>query len=225
MVEATFLFIIEVIGTVAFAISGIRLAAAKHFDWFGAYTVGLVTAIGGGTVRDLLLGIPVFWMQTWWYLAVTGLSLAFVILFRQSLLRRIHTLFLFDAIGLALFVMIGIEKTLATGYPMWVAIIMGMITGAFGGVVRDILINEEPLFFRKDIYATACIAGGIVYWITELLGANPYIVQSSCAVTVITLRVLAVKYSWQLPTLKDDNQYAAQRTSSSNRKKTTWRPW
>lgn len=222
MVETTFLFIIEVIGTVAFAISGIRLAAAKHFDWFGAYTVGLVTAIGGGTVRDVLLDIPVFWMQTWWYLAVTGLSLAFVILFRRSLLRRIHTLFLFDAIGLALFVMIGIEKTLATGYPMWVAIIMGMITGAFGGVVRDILINEEPLFFRKDIYATACIAGGFVYWMCSFISSSPMIEQLACATTVITLRVLAVKYSWQLPTLKDDNQYSTEK--DPNRRK-TWRSW
>lgn len=228
MVEATFLFIIEVIGTVAFAISGIRLAASKHFDWFGAYTVGLVTAIGGGTVRDVLLDIPVFWMQTWWYLAVTGLALAFVILFRRSLLKRTHTLFIFDAIGLALFVMIGIEKTLTAGYPMWVAIIMGMITGAFGGVVRDILINEEPLFFRKDIYATACIAGGIVYWLTEIAGANSYVVQISCASTVIALRILAVKYSWQLPTMEDDTRYtndAANDPAPTKPKRNSWRPW
>ncbi|MDE6249579.1 MAG: TRIC cation channel family protein, partial [Paramuribaculum sp.] len=101
--ETTFLFIIEVIGTVAFAISGIRLAAAKSFDWFGAYVVGLVTAIGGGTLRDILLDIPVFWMQTWWYLAVTGLSLALVILF-QKILVHTRVLFIFDTIGLALFV-------------------------------------------------------------------------------------------------------------------------
>ena len=226
MVEATFLVIIEVIGTVAFAISGIRLAASKHFDWFGAYTVGLVTAIGGGTVRDVLLDIPVFWMQSWWYLAVTGLALALVILFRSSLVRRANTLFIFDAIGLALFVMIGIDKTLTSGYPMWVAIIMGMITGAFGGVVRDILINEEPLFFRKDIYATACIAGGVVYWVTSVCGANPYIVKISGAITVIALRVLAVKFSWQLPTMRDDNQYAGnERRRDEIHKKNTWRPW
>ena len=85
--ELTFLFVIEVIGTIAFAISGIRMAAAKHFDWFGAYTVGLVTAIGGGTLRDILLDIPVFWMQTWWYLAVTAISLGLVILFRKVLVK------------------------------------------------------------------------------------------------------------------------------------------
>ena len=98
-----FIFIIEVLGTIAFAISGIRLAAAKKFDWFGAYIVGLVTAIGGGTLRDLLLGIPVFWMQSPMYLAVTFLSLMTVIVFRKALVKGMRTLFLFDAIGLALF--------------------------------------------------------------------------------------------------------------------------
>lgn len=202
--EETFLFLIEVVGTIAFAISGIRLAAAKRFDWFGAYTVGLVTAIGGGTVRDVLLDIPIFWMQTWWYLAVTGLAFAIVVLLRKALVRNIKTLFVFDTIGLALFVMIGIQKSLATGYPMWVAIVMGMITGAFGGVVRDILINEEPLFFRKDIYATACLAGGAMYWLISICGGSEILQQSCCAVTVILLRVLAVRYSWSLPVLKND---------------------
>lgn len=200
-----FLFIIEVIGTVAFAISGIRMAAAKRFDWFGAYVVGLVTAIGGGTLRDVLLDAPVFWMQTWWYLAVTGLALAFVIIFRKSLIKHLGALLLFDTIGLALFVVIGIQKSLAFDFPMWVAIAMGMITGAFGGVVRDILINEEPLFFRKDIYATACLAGGGVYWLTLICSGSEILQQSLCATTVILLRLFAVKFSWQLPTLKHDN--------------------
>lgn len=150
--------VIEILGTIAFAISGIRLAAGKRFDWFGAYVVGLVTAIGG-TLRDVLIRSDIFWMTTPLYLAVTGLSLLTVIIFRQTLVRGMRTLFLFDAIGLALFVVIGIEKTLAADFPMWVAIVMGIITGSFGGVVRDILIGDIPLFFRKDIYATACLAG------------------------------------------------------------------
>lgn len=108
--ENLFIYIIEVLGTIAFAISGIRLAAAKRFDWFGAYVVGAVTAIGGGTVRDLLLSIPVFWMQSWMYLAVTFLSLVTVIVFRKALVKGLRTLFIFDAIGLALFVVVGIEK-------------------------------------------------------------------------------------------------------------------
>ena len=185
----------------AFAISGIRLAATKNFDWFGAYTVGLVTAIGGGTLRDVLLDIPVFWMQTWWYLAVTGLSLATVIIFKSWLVRRERILFVFDSIGLALFCVIGIQKTLATGYPMWVAAVLGVTTGAFGGVIRDILINEEPIIFQKDIYATACLAGALVYWVVMLCGGSPFWQQVACAVVVILLRVLSLKYSLQLPLL------------------------
>lgn len=203
--NALFLFIIEMLGTIAFAISGIRLAAAKSFDWFGAYVVGFVTAIGGGTLRDLLLGEPVFWMQSWIYLAVTFLSLVTVIIFRKALVKGFRTLFIFDAIGLALFVVVGVEKSLAVGYPMWVAIVMGIITGSFGGVIRDILINDEPLFFRKDIYATACLAGGAVYWLISLLPSVPgWIAPMACAVTVIGLRIAAVHYGWSLPLLKID---------------------
>ena len=200
--ESTFLFIIEAIGTFAFAISGIRLAAYKNFDLFGAYTIGLVTAIGGGTLRDLLLDIPVFWMQTWVYLAITGAALGIVIVFRKLLISMNRMLFIFDTIGLALFVVIGIQKTLAVDYPMWVAMIMGMITGAFGGVLRDILINEEPLFFRKDIYATAFLAGGLAYWGSNMLGWSDVTSQSICAVIVITLRIGALRYNWSLPQLR-----------------------
>lgn len=202
--EQTFLTIIEVIGTIAFAISGIRLAAAKRFDWFGAYVVGLVTAIGGGTLRDVLLDIPVFWMLSPMYLSVTGISLLTVIIFQRLLVKGMRTLFLFDAIGLALFVVVGIEKTLAANYPMWVAIVMGVTTGSFGGVVRDILLNEEPLFFRKDIYATACLAGGIIYSLLALLPVALWIPQTACAATVIGLRVAAVYFNWSLPILKVD---------------------
>ena len=197
-VELTFLFVIEVIGTIAFAISGIRMAAAKHFDWFGAYTVGLVTAIGGGTLRDILLDIPVFWMQTWWYLAVTGISLGLVILFRKVLVKT-QILFVFDTIGLGLFVVIGIQKTLDVDYPMWVAIVMGVVTGAVGGVIRDILVNNEPLLFQKDIYATACLAGGLVYWMMLLAGTSVMAQGLACAATVIVIRLLAVRYGWSLP--------------------------
>ena len=202
--EQTFLFLIEVLGTCAFAISGIRLAAGKRFDWFGAYVVGLVTAIGGGTLRDVLLDLPVFWMLSPMYLAVTGLSLLAVIFFRRALVGGMRTIFIFDAIGLALFVVVGVEKTLAAGWPMWVAVVMGIVTGSFGGVTRDILINEEPLFFRKDIYATACLAGGVVYWLLGLIPMPVWIPQVMCALTVIGLRIAAVGFDWSLPILKID---------------------
>ena len=201
--QETISLIIEIIGTIAFAISGIRLAAAKDFDWFGAYIVGLVTAIGGGTLRDILLDTTPFWMVNGWYLTVTGLSLLYVILFRKQLVRLNSTFFLFDTIGLALFVVIGVQKTLDFDYPMWVAIVMGMITGAFGGVVRDILINEVPLIFRKDIYGTACIAGGLVYWLMIELGTSILLQQISCITVVVLIRLLAVKFNWYIPVLKN----------------------
>ena len=204
MVESTFIFIIEILGTLAFGVSGVRLAAKKHFDWFGAYTIGVITAIGGGTLRDILLDIPVFWMQTWLYLAVTGVSFLIVAVFTRILTSDSKSLFMFDSVGLTLFVITGIQKTLAEGYPMWVAIIMGMITGSFGGILRDVLINEEPLFFRKDIYATACLAGGVAYWLLLLTGAPQWLPQGFCAVTVIGLRVAAVYFNWSLPILKVD---------------------
>lgn len=219
MSDNLFLFITEVIGTIAFAISGIRLAASKNFDWFGAYVVGLITAIGGGTLRDVLLDIPVFWMQSWMYLTVTFVSLAAVIIFKHFLVGGKRTLFIFDAIGLALFVVVGMEKSFAAGYPAWVAIVMGIITGSFGGVLRDILINEEPLFFRKDIYATACLAGGMVYALTMYIpGATPVFSQIACAVTVIGLRVAAVHYGWSLPILHVDPQDSISETNKSDKK-------
>ena len=204
--EITFLLIVEIIGTLAFAISGIRLAALKKFDWFGAFIVGLVTAIGGGTIRDLFLSTTPFWMLNYWYLIVTAIALGLVILFKRYLVRLDHTFFIFDTIGLALFVVIGMQKSLDFGFPMWVAIIMGTITGAFGGVLRDILINEEPLIFRKEVYATACLAGGLSYWLISHIGGSIVVQQISCAAIIIIVRVLSVIYNWSLPVLGNDNK-------------------
>ena len=201
--QSTFLFIIEVLGTLAFAVSGIRLAARKKFDWFGAYTIGVVTAIGGGTIRDLLLGATPFWMLSWMYLAVTALGFLIVVCFRTILTSSSKSLFMFDATGLALFVITGIHKSLELGFPMWVAIVMGMITGSFGGVLRDVMINEEPLFFRKDIYATACIAGGIVFWLAMIAGASVMTQQVLCAITILFLRWGAIRYGWHLPAMNE----------------------
>ena len=197
--------VIEFIGTMAFAISGIRLASAKQFDWFGAYIVGTATAAGGGTIRDIMLGIPPFWMTNPVYIICCGLSLLYVILFGKKIIRQQSTWFIFDTIGLALFNITGLEKTLNMGYPVWTAVIMGCVTGAAGGVIRDILINEVPLVFRKDIYAMACIAGGIVYIIGYSVGLQAEVNAILSAIIVISIRLLAVKYHWQLPILKGED--------------------
>lgn len=126
--------LIEFIGTMAFAISGIRLASAKKFDWFGAYIVGMATAIGGGTLRDVMLGVSPFWMTNPIYIICCGMALLYVIIFGKKIINQNSTWFIFDTIGLALFNIIGIEKTLNMGFPLWMAVIMGSITGAAGGV-------------------------------------------------------------------------------------------
>lgn len=198
--------IIESIGTVAFAISGIRLASAKKFDWFGAYIVGMATAIGGGTLRDVMLGVPPFWMTNSLYMICCAMALFWVILFGKKLINQKNTWFIFDTIGLALFNIIGLEKTLNMGYPLWMAVTMGSITGAAGGVIRDILINEVPLIFRQDIYAMACIAGGIVYVMGYSLGLQAEANAVLSAIVVISIRILAVNYHWQLPILKGEEK-------------------
>ena len=200
-----FLTLIDYIGTFAFAISGIRLASAKRFDWFGAYVVGFVTAVGGGTIRDLLLDVTPFWMLQSSYLIVTALALGFVILFGRYVIRLNNTFFIFDAIGLGLFAVVGIEKSITYGYPMWVGLIMGTLTGAAGGVLRDTLINEVPLIFRKEIYALACVFGGLVYNLCLYSGLNSTLTQIIGAVSVILIRILAVKYHISLPNLKGEN--------------------
>lgn len=202
----TVYFIIEFIGTLAFAISGIRLASAKHFDWFGGYVVGLATAIGGGTIRDVMLGLTPFWMTTPIYLICTAGALLLVIIFKKRLTSLTNTWFLFDTLGLALFTIAGIQKTLFAGFPFWVAVIMGCMTGAAGGIIRDVLINEVPLIFRKEIYALACIIGGIVYWIGYSLNWHDEITMILSFVSVIIVRVLAAKYHISLPILREDNE-------------------
>ena len=199
-----FITIIDYIGTFAFAISGIRLASAKHFDWFGAYVVGFVTAVGGGTMRDLMLGLPPYWMLNVSYLVVTGLALLFVVGLRKYVVKLNNTFFIFDAVGLGLFTVVGVGKSIAAGYPMWVSIIMGTMTGAAGGMFRDIFINEVPLIFRKDIYAIACVCGGYIYFFCRWLGMADAMTQLVAASSVIVIRILAVRYGVCLPALRGE---------------------
>lgn len=196
-------FIIEFLGTFAFAISGIRSASSKNFDWFGGYVVGLATAIGGGTIRDVMLGQVPFWMTNSIYVICTAAALLTFIMLKKLFTRLSKTWFLFDSLGLALFTIAGIQKTLIAGFPFWVAIIMGCITGAAGGVLRDVFVNEVPLVFRKEIYAIACIIGGIIYQICEFLGVGLELTVIITFLSVVVVRLLAVKYGISLPVLKD----------------------
>ena len=143
--------LIEILGTLAFAISGIRLASAKHFDWFGAYVVGFTTAIGGGTLRDLMLSLTPFWMLDSSYLVVTAFALGIVIVLGRYLIRLNNTFFIFDAFGLGLFTVVGIEKGLTAGFPIWVAISLGTAPGPAGGGRRGFRPHQGPPAFREEI--------------------------------------------------------------------------
>ena len=194
--------ILDLTGTFAFAISGIRLASGKQVDWFGAYIIGLVTAIGGGTLRDLLLDVTPFWMLDGKYFLTTGAALLAALLLKDRIFRLGSALFLFDAVGLGLFTVVGISKSLGAHLPFWVCIVMGTITGSVGGLIRDVLLNEVPLLLRRDIYALACILGGAVYFICLHLGVFTGATELIAASVVILTRIVAVKLHINLPIVK-----------------------
>jgi uncharacterized membrane protein YeiH len=199
--------IFDFLGTFAFAVSGIRMASGKQIDWFGAFIIGLVTATGGGTFRDLLLNETPFWMLDPKYFLTTGIALVATIVFGERLFKMGSTLFLFDSIGLGLFTVVGISISVDAGLPIWVCVIMGTITGSLGGVVRDVLLNDVPLLFRRDIYALACVAGGVVYFLSHHFQHPSGVTEFAAAFTVIALRLIAVKYHIHLPLLRPLDQH------------------
>ncbi len=202
MLHINFTIVLDLLGTFAFAISGIRLASGKQMDWFGAYIIGLVTAIGGGTTRDLLLDVTPFWILDPKYFLTTGVALIATLLFKDKLFKWGSTLFLFDTIGLGLFTVVGITVSVNAGLPFWVCIVMGTITGTVGGVFRDVLLNDVPLLFRKDIYAIACVAGGGVYFSCKFFGLPTGVTEIIAVLTVIVIRLVAVKFHIHLPQLQ-----------------------
>ena len=196
--------IIEFLGTFAFAISGIRHAAAKHYDWFGGYVCGIAVAIGGGTIRDVMLGVTPFWMTNPFYMICTALALLFVIMFAKHMEGLRNTWFVFDTLGLALFTIAGIQKSLLLGQPYWVAIIMGCITGSAGGVIRDVLLNNEPVIFHREIYAMAAVLGCITYWFLDIIHTPIEVTVIASFLVTCLMRFLAVRYHLSLPTLKNE---------------------
>ena len=195
-----FNFLIEVLGTIAFAMSGAFAAMVKRFDPFGVLIIAFVTAVGGGTVRDLLLDVPVFWMHDIFVCTVIFLAtvLAFIV---KSFDKKFKvTLFLFDSLGLGLFTIIGIQKGINAQLHPVICVTLGTITGCFGGIIRDILLNRIPLIFRKEIYATACILGGTGFLLMVNLTVLSYtFVQISTILLIVAIRTLAVKFQWQMP--------------------------
>ncbi len=195
-----FYFLMDLLGTVAFAISGVLVAMDKRLDLFGVFIIAFVTAVGGGTLRDLLIGnTPVAWMLESTYIITIIGTVIPAIIFREKLRYLRKSFFLFDTLGIGLYTMVGIEKGLNANLLPVMCIILGTITASFGGVIRDILCNEIPVIFRKEIYATACIVGGSSYFLLRKLPLGDEYVYLASILIVIGIRLVAVKYKIALP--------------------------
>lgn len=193
-------YTLDILGTIAFAISGVLVAIHKKMDPFGILIIAFVTAIGGGTLRDILIGhTPVSWMKDMTFSYVILGSTLFAIIFRNKINYLRTSLFLFDTIGIGLYTVVGIEKGISVGLHPIICIALGTISACFGGVIRDILCNEIPVIFRKEIYATACIIGGMAYFLINKLPIEGDFVFIIAGLIVIVIRLLAVKFKIALP--------------------------
>lgn len=194
--------LLDVIGTMAFAISGVLTALNKKLDPFGVFIIAFVTAVGGGTLRDVLIGrTPVGWMQDLTYVYMISLGFFSALIFRKKLDRLRKSLFLFDTIGLGVFTLIGLEKGIDVGLHPVICIALGTMTACFGGVIRDILCNEIPIIFRREIYATICIIGGMLFFALKYFNLNNDILYLVTSLVMISIRLMAVKFKWYLPTV------------------------
>lgn len=192
--------ILDVLGTIAFAISGALSAMNRRLDLFGIFIIAFVTAIGGGTVRDILIGdTPVTWMENIVYIYLIGVVTILAIIFRNKLNYLKKSLFLFDTIGLGVFTITGVETGIQNDLDPIISVALGAMTGTFGGVIRDILCNEIPVIFRKEIYATACLIGALAYIIMYDMGIDADIIYIATSLTVISIRLIVVKYHLTLP--------------------------
>lgn len=199
----TLQYIFELLGTFFFAISGALAIQDHHDDLFGAGFTGFVTAIGGGTLRDMMLGsYPLVWIGDIYFLYAIFAGVLIAYFFFKSLIRLRRTFVFFDTIGISFFTILGVEKALSLGVRPEIAAIMGMFSAIMGGVIRDTLTNEIPVIFRKEIYATACLAGAILYLILYKIGIDREVNIIISIITIFVIRVLVLKFKLSLPTFR-----------------------
>ncbi len=192
--------IVEILGMVAFSMSGAFAAMQKRLDPFGVLIIAFITSVGGGTIRDLLLDIPVFWVHDIRMYTLTFIPAIFAMIFKSIERKFKVTLFIFDSFGLGLFTIVGIQKGINADLHPLICLTLGTITGCFGGILRDILLNRVPLIFRKEIYATASIIGGAVFLLLTTYSHWHYpIIQTITILLIVAIRTLSVKYEWQIP--------------------------
>lgn len=195
-----FLNLIDILGTFSFAVSGVFSAMERKLDIFGVFIIAFVTAIGGGTIRDILVGnLPVNWLQNGLAIQVIFVAAVITLVFGTYLKQLNTALFLFDALGLGLFTIIGLEIGLSKGFGPGICIALGTISACFGGVLRDVLLNKVPLIFQKEIYALACIIGGLVYYFLKQTALNEDVAKILCILLIFGIRVVAVRFKLSLP--------------------------
>ncbi len=200
----TIIYTLDILGTFAFAISGTLVASKKRFDLFGIIIIAFATAVGGGMLRDILINAhPINWIGDLNYIKTILTAVVFTFLFKKSIEPLRKTFFLFDTIGISVFTLLGLQKGLNFNLPPIIALIMGMVSAVFGGVLRDILTRKIPLIFKKEIYASACLAGGLVYLFLKRVEINEDVNFIFSASIIVLVRTLSVVYKLELPKVKD----------------------
>ncbi|MDY0779536.1 trimeric intracellular cation channel family protein [Tenacibaculum sp. IB213877] len=199
------IYVLDIIGTFAFAISGTLVASKKQFDIFGVIIIAFVTAVGGGMLRDIMINAhPINWIGDLNYIWTILIAVIFTFLFKSKIEPLRKTFFLFDTIGIGVFTLLGLQKGLNYELHPFVALVMGMVSAVFGGVIRDVLTSKVPLIFKKEIYASACLAGGVVYLLLYYFQINESIQFILSVMVIVVIRLIAAKYHLQLPKIKDD---------------------
>jgi len=194
------LYLLDLLGVAVFALSGALAAGRAGLDLLGVVVIASVTAIGGGTLRDLLMNRhPLFWIRDPRYLVVIIATALATVVYVRQFPPPFGTLLVADAFGLALFAICGAELALEANMPRIVVVLMGTMTGVGGGVIRDVLTAQVPLLLRKDIYASAAIAGIVLYLALTAMGAKRGVAFIAGLIAVVSIRLLAIRYSWQLP--------------------------
>lgn len=197
-----FIVAFDIVGVAAFSVAGAFAAMEKKLDVFGIFIIAFVTALGGGTLRDVLIGeVPVRWMLNLNSGLIVLLSTIAALLFKRVIKNYHNVLLVFDSLGLGFFTVVGIQAGIALKLHPVICITLGTITACFGGVIRDISLNNIPLIFEKEIYATTCIFGGAIFFLFLKLDVPKMPAEVICLISVVLLRLLSVKYNWQLPTI------------------------
>ena len=202
----TFHNTVELLGIIAFAFSGALAAMQKKLDVFGILVLTFVTAIGGGTLRDMMIGsLPVSWMKDLETIITLFICYLIALFFTKYIRKFQHTMFWLDTIGLAFFCVVAIAKAISFGLHPIVAVAIGTISGCFGGIIRDVLLNEIPYVFRKDVYASACIAGGLVYFGLLKFIADENLVSILAGFVIIIIRASARYFNLHMPDIYKRN--------------------